>query len=205
MKPFVPPDFYDDLELSFAQAWQLWVRGGKDRKSPFHTPVVATLGADGPEVRVMVLRQADKEMRMLRFHTDIRSGKIAELAAHSAISILGYDSGSRIQLRVRGTGRIERDTLNTDLAWERTSLSSRKCYLAHEFPGAHVAEPSSGLAPIWTVRDPTPEESHAGRPQFAILMVDVVEIEWVFLASPGHRRAQFRWIGEAWRKNWLVP
>ncbi len=200
------PDFYNDLDATFAHAWHLWVRGGKDRRSAFHTPVVATITPDGaPQARVMVLRQADMARRSLRFHTDTRSTKVAELGRNPAITVLGYDPGHKIQLRVRGRGIVDAASPEAEAAWDRTSLPSRKCYLADPAPGTPSPEPTSGLAPDWATRDPLEAESLAGRAQFAILLVEVVELEWVYLAASGHRRARFTWQDDSWEKTWLVP
>jgi pyridoxine/pyridoxamine 5'-phosphate oxidase len=204
--PQSPPDFYNDLDLTFDHAWTLWVRGGADRRSAFHTPVVATVDASGaPQARVMVLRQADREARSLRFHTDRRSGKVAELAVRPDISVLGYDAASKIQLRVRGTGMILQTGDAVEAAWEKTGLPSRKCYLAHAGPGSLSEVPTSGLPDGYDARDPTLAQSLAGRAHFSILMVTVDSIEWVYLAASGHRRARFDWTGADWRKTWLVP
>jgi pyridoxamine 5'-phosphate oxidase len=204
--PQSPPDFYNDLDLTFDQAWTLWVRGGVDRRSAFHTPVVATVDdAGAPQARVMVLRQADREMRSLRFHTDTRSGKVEQLAAMPDISVLGYDAASKIQLRVRGTGVIHQTGEAVEAAWAKTGLPSRKCYLARAAPGSISDAPTSGLDDGYDVRDPTLVESMPGRAHFSILLVSVDSIEWVYLAATGHRRARFDWTGTDWRKEWLVP
>ncbi len=200
------PDFYDDLDASFEQAWQMLVRGGADRRSAFHTPVVASVDASGaPEARVMVLRQADRAFRLLRFHTDNRTGKVAELARQPAITVLGYDPVGKIQLRVRGTGSIIADGAQADAAWARSALSSRKCYLAAPAPGSDTIGPTSGLPPAFETRDPDDAEALPGRTNFSILLVTVETLEWLYLAAPGHRRARFRWTGSGWSKTWLVP
>ena len=71
---------YDDLSASCAYGWSMLERGVKDRKSAFHTPSIATITATGsPTIRTVVLRGCATEDKTLRFHTDTRSGKIAEL------------------------------------------------------------------------------------------------------------------------------
>jgi pyridoxine/pyridoxamine 5'-phosphate oxidase len=68
----------DDLPAILAHAWTLLVRGGADRKSPVHTPVIASVDEHGlPHARVMVLRKADPAAATLRLHTDARSPKVA--------------------------------------------------------------------------------------------------------------------------------
>ena len=71
---------YDDLDGSCAHAWALLARGVKDRRSPFHTPGLATVSPEElPEIRTVVLRGCDPQTRNLRFHTDTRSAKIADM------------------------------------------------------------------------------------------------------------------------------
>ena len=80
----VLPGFYNNLDGSLAHAWAMIGRGVADRRSAFHTPVVATVDETGaPSQRVMVLRAADSAARTLRLHTDQRFGKVG---AHCAPS-----------------------------------------------------------------------------------------------------------------------
>jgi pyridoxamine 5'-phosphate oxidase len=203
--PFVPT-FYDDLDLTLAHAWGLWVRGGADRRSPFHTPVVTTVDADGaPQARVMVLRKADAAARTLRFHTDCRSGKVAELAQQPLVTVLGYDFAAKIQLRASGTAKVLVSGADVDKAWASTGMASRKCYLASTGPGSPGDQATSGLSPVFETRDPTESESIPGRDNFAILMVTISSLEWVYLAAQGHRRARFSWQDGQQTMTWLVP
>ncbi|HCY02993.1 MAG TPA: flavin-binding protein, partial [Erythrobacter sp.] len=61
-----------------------------------HSPVVATADADA---RVMVLRAFDADSWLLRFHTDVRSPKVAVIETDSRIGVLAYDRQAKIQLR----------------------------------------------------------------------------------------------------------
>ena len=62
------------LDAVLADIWMRLVRGGADRRSAFHTPVVASVDADGlPQQRVMVLRKCIEAEAVMRFHTDLRS------------------------------------------------------------------------------------------------------------------------------------
>ena len=74
----------------------------EDRRSPMHTPVVATADADA---RVMVLRHFTPWT--LRFHTDTRAPKVAVIARNPQIGVLFYDKAEKVQIRVRGLARVE--------------------------------------------------------------------------------------------------
>ena len=187
-----------------AQAWRLLVRGGADRKSPIHTPVVASVDAHGlPQARVMVLRQADPAGARLRFHTDARSPKVRELDGRP-VAVLGYHPGENVQLRIAGTARVLTADDAVDSLWNQSTLFARRCYLAEHAPGTPLPGPASGL-PAWIEgQQPTAEQIGPARPNFAVLWVSVTAIDWLHLANSGHRRALFR-AKDGWAGEWVAP
>lgn len=198
MPELIPP-WYNDLPASLAQGWALLVRGAADRRHPFHTPAVATIGADGaPRVRTVVLRGASPPSRRLRFHTDARSAKAAELAADPRIAVHAYDPGGKIQLRLSGTATLHTDDDVADAAWTATRPLSRACYRVATPPGAPADDPVAALTEIGDGRE-------AGRAAFIAVTVTVARMEWLYLAAAGHRRALFDWSGDALDATWLVP
>lgn len=197
--------FYNDLDLSFNKAWGIIEPGASKRTSPAHTPVVATLGLDGsPQLRVMVLRNADREMRLLRFHTDIRSEKTNQ---SGPASVLMYDAEEKVQLRLGGHASIQSNGEDVDTAWKESTTFARRCYMALAAPGSVSAAPTSGL-PTWIEgRQPDESQLTESRANFALLWLSVTTIEWLYLANAGHRRAKWIWedAAEAWSGRWLVP
>jgi hypothetical protein len=194
--------FYDDLDATRAEAWARLVRGAADRRSALHTVQVATGGPEGPRVRTVVLRGADPQARSLRFHTDQRSGKVAALTAEPRVEVCGYDPRAKIQLRLRGLATLHRDDALADAAWAATGAGSRLCYRAPLGPGTALDTP--GLAdPSDALRHPADPE--LGRSAFTAVTVSVAEIEWLYLAARGHRRAVFLWQDGVWRGQWLAP
>ncbi|WP_246694076.1 pyridoxamine 5'-phosphate oxidase family protein, partial [Methylobacterium sp. WL18] len=93
------PAFYDDLDASFAELWRLLADGAAQGRSGFHLPALATLGPDGPRLRTVVLRAADAESGILRFHCDRRSDKAAEIRANPACALAAYDEALRFDPR----------------------------------------------------------------------------------------------------------
>jgi pyridoxamine 5'-phosphate oxidase len=196
----------DDLDMIFADIWQRLVRGKADRHSAFHTPVVASVDCEGaPQQRVMVLRKVDKDAATLRFHTDARSAKAVQLATNARVSVIGYDAGAKIQIRVSGHGRVETDTALAVDSWASSVPSSRRCYLAEVAPGSKTDAPTSGLPTHVENRVPTLLETEPGRINFAVLVVEMDHLEWLYLASDGHRRAEFVRRDDGWQGQWLVP
>lgn len=194
----------EDLPTILADAWRLLVRGGADRRSPLHTPAVASVDAAGlPQARVMVLRKADAATATLRFHTDARSPKVAELDGQP-VSVLAYHPGENIQLRISGTARIGRDDAEVDGIWNQSTLFARRCYMAEQAPGTPLPGPASGL-PEWIEgQQPTIDQIAPARPNFAVLWVHVSAIDWLHLANSGHRRAVFR-RADGWAGMWVAP
>ena len=199
------PPFYDDLNLSRAEAFRLLGLGASDRRSPAHTPVVATIDAKGdPSQRVMILRDFDAHGRRLRFHTDRRSGKISQ---DGPASLLFYDPDAKIQLRLSGLARIETDGAECDAAGTRPTLFARRCYMADAGPGEASHLPTSGL-PRWIEgKQPDEDQIAPARANFALLLFEFDRMEWLYLANQGHRRASWQWdeAHEEWKGSWLVP
>lgn len=195
----------DDAVAIAAEAWALLVRGAGDRRSPLHTPVIASIDAAGlPSARVMVLRRADAAAATLRFHTDARSPKVAELDGRP-VSVLAYHPGQAVQLRLAGTARVLTDDPMTDAAWAASTEFARRCYLAGAAPGTVVAGPTSGLPAAVEGRRPEPAELLPARPNFAVVLVTVAAIDWLHLAQTGHRRARLVRAGDGWSGDWLIP
>lgn len=200
--------FYDNLEASLAKARSLIDIGARDRRQPSHHPVVASIGSDGtPRQRVMILRALDWQNRRLRFHTDYRTTKVEEYSDNAAASVLVYEPDAKIQLRLTGTANILNQGQAVDTAWAEATLFARRCYLANQRPGAVSERPISGL-PEWVEgRAPSDEELAPARENFAILFFEFHQIEWLYLANSGHRRARWNWnsASSSWEGCWLVP
>lgn len=196
----VLPDWYDSLDGSLAEAWRRLARGAADRRSGFHTPMVATLGHDDrPRARVVVLRAADPSLWSLRFHTDRRSEKFAELRADPRIGLTGYDAGAKIQIRIEGSASLHTGDSVADAAWSGSRDMSRACYGVVPGPGQGLSTGAGFALP-----EHAPEIA-AGRENFCAVTIEVKSLEWLYLAIAGHRRALFRRDGASMDSTWLVP
>lgn len=194
------PCYYDDLDATREHALALLVRGVKDRRSAMHTFTVGTIGLDGmPRQRTVVNRGYEPETRTLRFHTDARSPKLDELRQHPRASVHIYDPKAKIQLRMDARATIhEADTLR-QTAWDATRDFSRECYRVVPTPGDEVSAPSM----VAFTSGDDPEE---GAENFVVTTLQVAALEWLYLASQGHRRARFTWDETgALNQKWLVP
>jgi pyridoxine/pyridoxamine 5'-phosphate oxidase len=192
--------FYDDLDATLEELWQRLSRGVVDRRSGLHTVQLATVGVDGaPRVRTVVLRGVDVAARRLRMHTDRRSAKVAELAQRPEVEVCGYDARAKVQLRLRGRAALTTGS-GADAAWSGSRPASRVCYRAPAAPGSPLDDPTAAV--------PAPragDDAEAGREHFAVILMTLTCIEWLYLAARGHRRARFDWTGAGWRGGWLAP
>jgi hypothetical protein len=177
------------------------IRAAHDRKNPMHTPVIVTADVDA---RVMVLRAFDAERWMLRLHTDTRAPKAQAIAVDNRVAAVFYDKGAKIQLRVRGTGRIESQGPAADAAWAASTNFARRCYLG-DGPGAASDMATSGLPLEFEGVEPDDEQLLPARENFAVLLIDITRVDWLYLAHTGHVRAQFTRAGEGWDSRWVAP
>lgn len=205
-EPF--PDHHNDLGATLKFAWQMVGRGVQDRRSAFHTPVLATQGADGPQARVLVLRALDAAQRSLTFHTDTRSAKLPELASDSRVAVTFYDAARKVQLRLKGVASVHANNALSHQRWAASRPSSLRCYLGAQ-PGAVTDAPTSGLPAQVEGHEPELHELVIAEPNFAVLQVAVQRLEWLHLHTRGQRRALFTWAdgGEqgSCTMQWLNP
>lgn len=173
--------------------------GATSRHCAMHAPAVATADADA---RVMVLRAFERVGWRLRFHTDARSPKVGVIGSGAPVGVLFYDREAKIQIRCRGTGRIETDRPLADAAWAESTNFARRCYLG-EGPGAVSDVPTSGLPPQFEGTEPNDAQLASARANFAVLLVDLAQADWFYLSNKGHRRAIIDLVsGEG---QWVSP
>ncbi|HYZ85691.1 MAG TPA: hypothetical protein VE621_14875 [Bryobacteraceae bacterium] len=194
-----------DLASALACAWSQLEAAVQDGSDPFHTPVIATEGAYGPEARSVVLRSAKQGARELVFYTDARSPKLKWIRSAPKITWLFYDPVRKLQIRARAVCRVHVGDDVARAAWDSLRLSSRRTYLSTQAPGSWSDEPTSGLPAGLDLRVPSLEESESGFNNFAVVVTNVVEFEWLHLAANGHGRARYWWNGEELKGNWIVP
>ena len=200
------PKFYNDLDLTLQEIEYLLSRGVKDRKSSFHYTMLSTINNKAPESRTVILRNFKKDMYELKIHSDLRSEKINHIQSNNNVSCLFYDDKKKIQIRINGIAKIEK---SFQPSWEKLSNWSKRCYLSEKKPGTEVAKPSSGFPKRFTNESPNDEESFGGLKNFAVIKVMINSIEWLYLASQGHRRAIFKILRKNSNlnisKKWLIP
>jgi pyridoxamine 5'-phosphate oxidase len=203
-EPF--PDHHNDLAATLKFSWQMLGRGVQDRRSAFHTPVLATQSADGPQARVLVLRACDLATRTLTFYTDIRSAKLPELERDPRAALTFYDAARKVQLRINGICTVHTADTLSHQRWTASRPSSLRCFAGAQ-PRAVSQVPTSGLPQALEGREPELAELEAAERHFAVLVVAVQRLEWLHLHTRGQRRAAFAWTGtdSNCQMQWLNP
>ena len=199
------PDFYNNKDLIFDEIWTLLSRGVVDRSEDFRLPVIIVNKGDFADGRIVVLRGAFKDRRVLRFHTDLRSSKIEALKNNQNIYFLFYNKKRKIQVRAKGLATIHHKNSITEEAWKKTQVVSRKCYLATNSPGSISAEPHPGYPKELEGKNPNIEDTEVGFENFCVIESKIDEMEWLYLASQGHRRAKLILKDEDVKTEWLIP
>jgi pyridoxamine 5'-phosphate oxidase len=186
------------LDAVLEHIWASLGRGVVDRKHGFHHPVVATISHEGkPRSRVVILREADQNSGVLRFHTDIRSEKCRDLESQKSISVTCYDETTKQQLRIDGEATLHSVDGIADLAWESSQRMSRMAYGVQPATGSMITARDDFQLPLTDV------EIDQGRAYFGAVVIHVHTLEWLYLRAGGHRRVVFNLQTNT--QHWLVP
>ncbi len=180
-------------------------RGALKWRDPFHLPVVSLLDGSGLDARVVTLRLADRGPRRLQCHVDARSPKAVQARAGGPSVWVFYSAASGCMVRMYGAVELLCDGDEVEAAWARTKPLARRCYLAEAGPGTGLTQPGPGYPLELMDREPTLEESEAGRVNFALLRATIDRIDRLDTRVSGHRRAGWTWTGADWEGQWLVP
>lgn len=198
---------YTDLDAVLAHVWEEVEAAAADPGHVYRTPAFGTVREGAPEVRTVVLRAADAADRELLFHTDRRSKKVAALRETDRVAWHGWDSASREQIRLYGTGTVH---LDDDVAldlWASQSPDALALYAKPPAPGRALDAPGDGLRPSVTGDSITEADVAEGRQYFAAVRTIIDRIDWLHLHPEGHSRAQFAYrpAEEAFEGRWVVP
>jgi len=197
------PSYYEDFDEIKNKIWSMLDNAIKDRGSPFRIPVFICGDQDDFDGRIVVLRRSDQENNLIQYHSDIRSNKIAKLKNNKNASMLFYDKDEKIQVRLKVECTVNHDNEITKESWLKTGHMSRKCYLVDNGPGTESPSPTSGLKPELDNFEFTMEQSEAGYKNFTVIQCKIKNMEWLYLAAKGHRRAKFNLENN--KEYWLVP
>ncbi|NEL61326.1 pyridoxamine 5'-phosphate oxidase, partial [Escherichia coli] len=110
-----------------------------------------------------------------------------------------------LQIRIRGFAELHTTGELHEEQWLATEFFSRRCYVG-ESPTTIKEKPTSGLPDEIVNRNPTKEESEAGKSNFVVVTSTIDSIDCLELDVKGNRRSLFVWndAGEL-ETQWLTP
>ena len=193
------PEHYKTLEETLEASMKILKDAIENRRNLFHTPVLSTFSDSKINSRVIVLRGFDPEKRTLRIHTDSRSRKIKDVSENSDATLLGYDPGLKIQLKLHGSIDTHYQDNIADLAWRDSQEMSKVCYSISESPGKEIDDPGKYDVDSENIN------LNEGYKNFAVINFHFNSLEFLYLMSSGHRRSIHVWETEELRSNWMVP
>jgi len=174
-------------------------------QSPLRTPAFASTNQFETAVRTVVLRRAERAERRLTCFADVRSTKIRELKLNSQAQWLFYHPVQRVQIRATAQAFVYNENQIAREFWERMPLKQRVGYCATESPGSPLAEPGDAIPAALRSDRARESELETGYQNFAVIVTEVDQFEWLRIGDEGHRRAVLRWSGEKYSGFWLVP
>ena len=199
-------DFNENPKVIINNIKELLVIGAKNRKHAFHTPIFSNNNINNSvNSRVVVLRKFNQEKMTLTFNTDYRSPKIINLQKNNQSNFVFYDTKIKIQLRIKTLTKIHHNNNVTLEAWNQTPLFSRKCYLTQKAPSSLTDTPEDGISEHLKGIDPEQNESEMGYKNFTIIENLIQEIDWLYLASSGHRRLKISYNNNESTSEWMIP
>ncbi|QVN20021.1 pyridoxamine 5'-phosphate oxidase family protein [Burkholderia pyrrocinia] len=192
----------ESLTETYDRLWSCLESGVSVQRSPFTMLQAATLGLDGaPKVRTIVLRQVSRADRVLSFHTDVRSEKVAELRRDPRISIVANDLDALVQIRAEGVASICDDEAQRRAIWQSSRPHTLLLYRAPLPPGTPVESPEDAHVSASQGTAPTGD----GYENFCLIHMSVTRIDWLELARTGHRRAVFELNESGCEGRWIAP
>jgi pyridoxamine 5'-phosphate oxidase len=187
----------DDLDARF---WAILERATSDRRHAWRFCAFGTCGLAShaaPSARMVVLRAVDRRTRSLTFFSDVRSQKIAELAANPAVSLLFWDTKAQWQLRMQAHVEVVKNGEALDNHWQR--IKSTRGALDYQ----SVLRPGAPLNDVQGSGAATALHSDAGLHAFSMLCATASTCDSLELRREGHRRAYFDYVHHTGR--WLKP
>ena len=188
------------LDGALHAVWSKIAAALDGRWQPWSLPTLVTVAEDGaPRARVLALRGVDRAKREFVFHTDARSDKVRDVLGEPRVSLLFFDRDDAIQARFDGVSTVHHADPIAARAWRDVSgLRRTACAVAPE-PGEPL-DVSSRFDAL-----PTSEGDDSGFANFAVIVVEATDIDWLWLGPGDMRRARFAWSGERWSSSWIVP
>jgi len=180
----------DNIEAAIWRELQQCLR---NRTHAWRTPVLATTDVRGDaDARLLVLREVDPGARRLRFFTDARSPKRAQVQLRPQGALVMWSPVLNWQLRLAVNLQLQFEGIEVSSRWERVRNSrAASDYLSTLAPGDALGHHAARQSEDAAAR--VEPSAH-----FALLDAHVRAIDWLELSEQGHRRARFDADGARW-------
>ncbi|MEY4751422.1 MAG: hypothetical protein RIQ60_3636 [Pseudomonadota bacterium] len=184
-----------DLRRVELELWRELLQAPTQREHGWRHMVMASLGPHGVDARTLVLRECDDVARTLVFYTDARSPKLDQLRAQPRAMLVAWSAALGWQLRLSCLFEVATHGLGVASRWARIRCTpAAQDYLFPIASGTRL-DPSSPM--------PVSGAAHGGGGElehhhFAVMSAQVLEIDWLELGAPLHRRARFDDQGACW-------
>jgi pyridoxamine 5'-phosphate oxidase len=186
-------------------SWKLLHRGVHNFKNPFHHAALSTIDNNLPQSRMVILREFSEEDRTLVCHCDVRSPKVFHIQNNTNVSWLFYDPKKWLQLRLSGSASVHTDDDTADSQWKKMGLHHRINYCAENPPGSPAEKPTSGIPDLLLNKASHLLDTEDIRKNFAVIVCQFDEMDWLLLKLTGHIRARFSWKNDRLDGSWVVP
>lgn len=169
--------------------WRELSHATHDKAHAWRTPVLATVNGDSADARVVILREVEEHNGLLRFYTDERAGKVAQMRLAPTGCLVMWSPSLHWQVRCRVRLTLDVAGLAATSRWAKIRLTpAANDYLSNMSPGARLQDvPDSGSG-----------SGAVSRSHFAVVSAEVDRLDWLELAPTGNRRAIFDGEGERW-------
>ncbi|MFT5569127.1 MAG: pyridoxamine 5'-phosphate oxidase [Cyclobacteriaceae bacterium] len=180
-----------ESERFIAQALEEIQKGQVDKRHPFRFTALGTVDDRKSAQRMVVVRSCDLLGKTLQIFTDRRSKKVKEITDAAVVSLLFWDAGSKLQIRIQCLAEVL-----TEQASAQASDGHLKDYNSSKSPG-------SGIENYAQVE----YKETFNTEFFTVIELHIQNMDVLLLGHPEHRRAsctidQNRQLSES---TWLVP
>ncbi|MEM7424260.1 MAG: pyridoxamine 5'-phosphate oxidase family protein, partial [Pseudomonadota bacterium] len=169
------------LETTLETVWRCLADAPLDRHASMRFGTLATSGPRGAEARLVVLRRTDRSTATCEVYTDVQSAKVSELRADPRATLLFWDPGIALQIRLRASATIVAGDRAAEV-FKGLPMPARRDYGSGPPPGTPLGPEAASS------NDPDP----GAVDRFCIIQFSVGEIETLHLGRDRHRRARFR-------------
>ena len=178
-------DDFRDLTGMLDALWRRLDDGVSDADAPARTLALAT---DGPSVRLVILRAADRGTGELTFYTHAHSAKIAEINRNPQAEILLWDPEVMFQARL--TAGVTQSSGSPE-TWGNLTQGARLNYATDPLPGTPLSDPAD--------KTPRPDPG-----LLTVLTATIENIDLLHLGALPHARARYA-RDDGFSGTWIAP